>query len=201
MVATEGQAYTLLDDSTDIIRGVVLIKLQPKRNQQNTAEVIAYAEDLWEKFNPSQPFEYSFIKESIDKSYKSENTLNKLISYFSIVAIVLSCLDLFGLSSFTILRRSKEIAIRKVMGATVSGVTMMLSKEFMILVIAANIIAWPVAFYFMNQWLQNFAYRIDITLFAFVAGTIFAFLIASLTIAYQSIKTAMANPVDGLRSE
>ena len=125
----------------------------------------------------------------------------EMFGYFSMLAIFIACLGLFGLASFTAERKTKEIGIRKVLGASVPGITLVLSKEFTKWVLLANLIAWPVAFYAMNRWLQGFAYRDELNVWTFVLSAILSLLIALLTVSYQSIRAALANPVDELKYE
>jgi putative ABC transport system permease protein len=132
--------------------------------------------------------------------YEREQKQSQLFTTFSMLAIFIGCLGLFGLASFTALQRTKEIGVRKVLGASVSGIVGLLSKEFLKLVLVANLIAWPVAWYAMSQWLEGFAYKINISPLTFVLAAILAILIALLTVSYQSIKAALANPVKSLRS-
>jgi putative ABC transport system permease protein len=162
---------------------------------------LQFLSDSWEAFDPTYPFEYTFLDEDFDKLYKSDQRLGRLLNYFSILAIFIALLGLFGLASFIINQRTKEIGIRKVLGATVANVTALLSKDFVKLVLLANLIAWPAAWYAMNKWLQNFAYRIDIgwPVFALAGGLALA--IALLTVSTQAIKAALANPVEALRYE
>jgi len=127
--------------------------------------------------------------------------LEKLFGYISFLALCIACLGLFGLASYSTEQRTKEIGIRKVLGASVSNVVIFLSKEFIVLVLIANIIAWPVAYFTMNKWLQGFAYRTDIGLFTFFLSAFFAVSIALVTVGYQTIKAARANPVESLRYE
>jgi len=162
---------------------------------------IGYLEKLWDKFASEYPFEYHFLNEDYDLIYQNETRMGKIFSYFSLLAIFISCLGLFGLSSFMAEQRTKEIGIRKVLGATVSGIAALLSKEFTKWVLAANVIAWPVAYFAMSQWLKGFAYRADISILAFILAGILALLIALLTVGYQALRAAVANPVDSLRYE
>jgi putative ABC transport system permease protein len=199
--ALEEQAYTLLNDLNGVVRGVVIIKIKPSGSDKKMFETIAAIKNEWSVFNPSQPFEYNFLNESIDKQYKTEQTISEIFSGFTVVAIIISCLGLFGLASFTIQRRSKEIGIRKVLGATIPEIILMLSNEFMKWIIAANIIAWPIAYFFMNSWLQDFAYRIDINIWIFIFSALISLFIALATISFQSIKSAIANPVDSIKYE
>lgn len=172
-----------------------------KISSEDIPQTIAFLEDTWKKFSPEYPFEYSFLDEQVDRMYKTEQRLGKSFLYFTIIAIFIAYLGLFGLVSFSAERRTKEIGIRKVLGAQISNITWLVSKEFLLLVFVANIIAWPVAYYVMYKWLQNFAYRINLGLGIFLASGMMALIIALLTVSYQSIKAATANPVDSLRYE
>ncbi len=162
---------------------------------------VAYIEKEWKKFVPNKPFEYFFLDDDFNKLYESELKTGQIFTVFSILAIFIACLGLFGLAAFTAERRTKEIGIRKVLGASIPGIVILLSKEFTKWVLIANIIAWPLAFYFMNSWLQNFAYRIDPGLGTFLLAAIIALFIALLTVSFQAVKVAVSNPVDALRSE
>jgi len=146
-------------------------------------------------------FSYYFLDEDFNRYYLSEERVGKLISVFASLAIFLSCLGLFGLASFTADQRTKEIGIRRVLGASLSGVMVLLTKEFVRLVAVANIIAWPLAYFAMNKWLQNFAYRVPLSIWIFLLSGLAALVIALLTVSYQTVKAATANPVDSLRYE
>ena len=167
----------------------------------NIPKTLAFLGEKISQFDPHRPFEYAFLDDSFDAQYRSEERLGRIFSYFSILAIFIACLGLFGLASFTAEQRTKEIGIRKVLGATVSGIIVLLSKEFTKWVLIANAIAWPLAYYFSNKWLQSFAYRTNITLMTFLFAAIISFLIALLTVSYQALKAATANPVKSLRYE
>ncbi|UCE42380.1 MAG: hypothetical protein JSV17_05300, partial [Candidatus Aminicenantes bacterium] len=158
-------------------------------------------EKVWKKHSDGYPFEYYFLDEAYDNLYKSELRLNTFFRLFTLIAIFISSLGLFGLASFTAERRTKEIGIRKVLGASIPSIVFYISKGFTKWVLLANIIAWPVAYSFMNKWLQNFAYRIDLNVWIFILSGLAIFCIALLTVSYQSIKAATANPVDSLRYE
>jgi putative ABC transport system permease protein len=155
----------------------------------------------WKKLNAGEPFEYSFLDQDFQKNYIAEDRLASIIRYFTIVAIFISCLGLFGLATFTAEQRTKEIGIRKVLGANVTGLVALLSKDFLILVCIALLIASPIGWYFMHQWLQDFAYRVDISWWIFVVAGFFALLIAFITISIQAVRAATANPVKNLRTE
>ena len=167
----------------------------------NLTGTIDYVENVYKEFNASAPFNYHFLNEDFEKLYRSETRMQIIFSYFAILAIIISCLGLFGLASYIAERRTKEIGIRKVLGASVHGVTILLSKEFINWVLLANVIAWPIAYYFMNNWLQDFAYRITLTIWPFLLSGLIAVLIAIATVSYQSIKAALANPVKSLKYE
>jgi len=166
-----------------------------------TKQAIASMEKLYKQFNPGFPFKYYFTDDEIANRYKAEYTVSKLSRYFAFLAIFISCLGLFGLVTFTAEQKTKEIGIRKVLGASVTGIVSMLSKEFLTLVLIASVIAFPVAWWAMHRWLNDFAYRVNIGWSVFVVAGIIAMLIALLTISFQSIKAAIANPVKSLRTE
>lgn len=155
----------------------------------------------WAEIAPGQPFDYFFLDESFDLQYRAEEKLDLILSYFTLLVILVACLGLFGLASFTAEQRTKEIGIRKALGATASSIVILLSKEFTKWVFLANIIAWPITYVAMNHWLQNFAYRIKIGLGTFIFAGVLALAIALLTVGYQAIKAARANPVKALRYE
>jgi putative ABC transport system permease protein len=168
---------------------------------QDIPHTIAVIEKTWRKFAPARPFEYSFLDDGLDRLYRAEMRLGKIFIYFTILAIFIACLGLYGLSSFTAEQRTKEIGIRKVLGASIGNIIFMLSKEFTKWVIVANFIAWPIAYYAMNRWLQNFAYRISISVWIFILSTALALFIAFFTISFQVVKAAVINPVESLRYE
>ena len=158
-------------------------------------------QEKWQKFVPHRPFECSFLDEDYDKLYRSEQKMGKIFGYFSLLAILIACQGLFGLAAFTAEQRTREIGVRKVLGASIINIVTLLSGEFVKLIFTACIIALPIAYFAMNRWLQDFAYRINITWWIFlVAGTV-AMAIALITVSYQSIKAALANPVKSLRYE
>lgn len=158
-------------------------------------------EKIWREIYPSEKFEFSFFDDTIVKLYAKEQKTGKLMKSAMGVAILISCLGLFGLATFTAQQRAKEIGIRKLLGASVIGITSMLSKDFLKLVIIALLISSPIAYYFMDEWLQDFAYRIHISVWVFVLSGLLAITIAMLTISYQAITAAVKNPVHALRSE
>jgi putative ABC transport system permease protein len=155
----------------------------------------------WHNLNPNEPFEYSFLDKDFQKNYDAENKLSAIVGYFTIIAILISCLGLFGLATFSAEQRIKEIGVRKVLGASVTNIVTLLSKDFLKLVGISIVIASPIAWFVMNKWLQEFAYRIHISWIVFLITTLIAIMIALITISFQAIKAAIANPVDSLRSE
>ena len=167
----------------------------------NVTEAIAAVEGIWKKSAPNQPFSYTFLDQDYARLYNREQQMSHVFQIFSGLAILIACLGLFGLVAFTTQQRTKEIGIRKILGASVSGILYLLSKDFLKLVIIANLIAWPIAYYAMNQWLQSFAYRINLSISTFLLSGLIALLIALLTVSYQAIKAARANPVEALRYE
>lgn len=167
----------------------------------NVPATLAFIENRWQQLDPAHPFTYTFLDESFDRLYRSEEKLGKIFSVFSTLAIFIAALGLFGLALFMAGQRTKEIGIRKILGASQARIFVLLSKEFAILVLLANILAWPTAYIFMQQWLQNFAYRVNIQPWIFVLSATIAFVIALLTISYQTLKVAMADPVESLRYE
>lgn len=162
---------------------------------------VEYIETVWKKYSDNYPFDYYFLDEVYDKLYNSEYRMSKLFNFFSILAILISCLGLYGLVSFTANSRIKEIGIRKVLGASVKNILFLLSSRFLLLVIISNIIAGFLSWYYMDKWLHNFAYKIDITLLHFISAGAAALVIAIITLSFQVIKAAMANPVDSLHYE
>ncbi|MBA3675158.1 MAG: ABC transporter permease, partial [Chitinophagaceae bacterium] len=168
---------------------------------RNLPQTISFLQAKWKSLIPHRPFEYTFLDENYNKLYNAELRTGKVLNIFSAIAIILACLGLFGLSTFAIQQRTKEIGIRKVLGASVSGLIALLSKDFLKLVIIAIVIALPIAWYFMNNWLQDFAYRVNISWWIFILSGAAALLIALITVSFQSIKAALANPVKNLRTE
>ena len=168
---------------------------------KNISRTVNSLKRLWQKIDPGRPMDYYFLDDSFDHLYQTEERLGRLILYFSIFAITIGCLGLFGLSAFIAERRTKEIGIRKVLGASVPGILRMISGEFILLVLIANIIAWPLAYYSLNGWLNNFAYRIDIHIWMFFLAGLLALIVALLAIGLQATKAALANPVDAIMYE
>jgi len=167
----------------------------------DTEQVIASLEKNWKSLSPEQPFSYRFLDESFAKMYEAEQRIGTIAGIFGLLSVLVSCLGLFGLAAFTTEQRTKEIGIRKVLGASVAGITGLLARDFLKLVIIAIAIATPVAYFFMKKWLSDFAYRIDIQWWMFVLAGAGAVAIAFLTVSFQSVKAALANPIKSLRSE
>jgi putative ABC transport system permease protein len=172
-----------------------------KVNTANIQDILLKAEAAWENMAAGMPFSYSFLDESFNEMYQSEQQVGTLALWFSALAIMIACLGLFGLAAFLAEQKTKEIGIRKVLGASVVSILLMLSKEFIKWILIANIIAWPMAYYFMNKWLQDFAYKVEISWWLFVAAGVAALVTALLTISIQAVKAATANPVESLKYE
>ena len=172
-----------------------------KVNTSDMSRTIHTITGVWSRFSPNQPIRYNFLDESFARMYADVQRMGKIFSTFALLAVIIACMGLFALSSFMIVQRTKEIGIRKVLGASISSVVSILSKDFLMLVAVSNIIAWPVAYYFMNKWLQDFAYRIQISWWMFVLAGSLTLLIALVTVSWQAIKVATANPVEALRYE
>jgi putative ABC transport system permease protein len=170
-------------------------------NQNNSGKLVGTLETKFNEFYPKQSFEYSFLDDNLNAMYNSERRLGLIFSYFSLLAIIIACLGILGLSLYSIQQRVKEIGIRKVLGAGVLSITAGFLKEFVKPVFIAAIIATPIVWYVMNRWLEDFAYRINISWWVFIVAGIAALLIAILTITIQAIRAAIANPVKSLRTE
>ncbi len=168
---------------------------------ENIPDTIGFIRDVTRKINPNYPFEFHFLNENIERYYQTERQISRIITYFAMLAVFISCLGLFGLSLFMAEQRVKEIGIRKTLGATVSSIVGLMSKDFVLLVAVANLISWPASYFIMNRWLQNFTYRIDMGLWMFALAAGLALLMALFTISFQTIKAATANPADSLRYE
>lgn len=167
----------------------------------DVAGVITTIKKQWETYNTGEPFTYNFMDDLYNKTYSAEQKTGTILNIFSVLTIFVACLGLFGLATYTAEQRTKEIGIRKVLGASVSQVTQMLSKEFIKLVLIASLIAFPVAWWAMNKWLQSFAYRVNISWWMFAVAGLVALLIALITVSFQAIKAAIANPAKSLRTE
>ena len=172
-----------------------------KINAAQTPNILKEAEVIWKRMASGMPFSYKFMDDSFSEVYKAEQQVGTLALSFSILAIFVACLGLFGLATFLAEQKTKEIGVRKVLGASVPSILSMLSKEFTKWIVIANVIAWPLAYYFMNKWLQEFAYRIEIGWWIFALSGIIAIIIALLTVSIQALKAAIANPIKSLRYE
>ncbi len=172
-----------------------------KLNTEDFQSTIAFLEEKFREVVPNRAFEYFFLDDNLNKLYEAETKMSKVFTAFSILAIFIACLGLFALASFTAEQRTKEVGIRKVMGASVIGIVGLISKEFVLLVLAANLIAWPLANFTMNYWLDTFAYRIYFGWDTFFMSGLIALVIAMLTVSYQAFKAANANPVDSIRND
>jgi ABC-type antimicrobial peptide transport system permease subunit len=161
----------------------------------------AVMEEAWSKTIPFYPFELNFLDDEFNKQYRSEKRMGKLFNSFTFLSVFIASLGLFGLVSFMANQRTKEIGIRRVVGASVADIVKILTKEFVLLVGVANLIAWPTAYFFMNKWLDNFVFRTHIQVWMFLYAAVIAFVIAFLSVSYKTIKAATANPVDSLRYE
>jgi ABC-type antimicrobial peptide transport system permease subunit len=177
--------------------GTIIVNVRANNQRQTIAAI----ERLYGKYNPGFPFTFNFLDEAYQKQYDSETRISALSKYFAGLAIVISCLGLFGLAAFTAQKRRKEIGVRKVIGATVVNITTMLSKDFLRLIFISLALALPVSWWLMSNWLQGFAYRISLTPYVFVIAGISVILVTLFTISFQSIKAATANPVKSLRTE
>ncbi|MGD8777475.1 MAG: ABC transporter permease [Ignavibacteria bacterium] len=176
-------------------------QLSVKINPHNVNESIEYLQSTWKSFYPGEAFNFYFWDESQNASYFAEQRMSDIFKYFSILAIFIACIGLYGLTAFTIERKIKDIGIHKVLGANVAKIVFMLSKKYLFWIVISNAIAFPVVYYFMNEWLRDFAYRIEISWWVFVISGIIALLVALATISFQAIKAATANPVEALRYE
>jgi putative ABC transport system permease protein len=172
-----------------------------KIKSQDLSALINQVESKWKSFASTEPFDYNFLDAAFDSQYRSEKRLGSIFSIFAALSIFIACLGLFGLSAFMAERRTKEIGVRKVLGASVSNVVVLLSKDFLRLTLIAIVIAFPAAWYFMNKWLEDFAYRINITWTIFLMAGLSTLIITLVTISFQAIGAAMANPVKSLRTE
>lgn len=184
-------------EASPIFGGRLSVKIAGDKMQEG----LQHIEKVWKEFIPHRPFEYSFLSMQYQQLYNAEQKQGQLFTVFSGLAILIACLGLFGLATFNTLQRVKEIGIRKVLGASVLNIVQLLSREIVVLVIIANLIAWPVAWYFMDQWLNTFAYRIGLNVWLYVLAAFAAILIALITVSTQTIRAAMSNPSNTLRYE
>ncbi|NQV18837.1 MAG: ABC transporter permease [Armatimonadetes bacterium] len=197
--------YTSLHNEVDPV--LILLADFPLRNismrirGENIFNTLDFIEEKWNAFCPSYPFDFAFLDEGLNELYTAEQNIGKVFTYFSFLCVFIACLGLFGLAAFTAEQRTKEIGIRKVMGASVSSIVIHLSKEFAKWVIIANVIAWPIAYFGLTKWLENFAYKVDITVLTFILSGFIALLIALFTVSFQAVKAAVANPIEALKYE
>ncbi|MCW3120079.1 MAG: hypothetical protein JWM28_4161 [Chitinophagaceae bacterium] len=176
-------------------------KVAVKMKSATIGNTINHVKEVWNKFTPEFPIEYKFLDENFEQMYRAEDKLKSLVGIFTMIAVFVGCLGLFGLAAYSAERRKKEVGIRKVLGASVQAVVLLLSKDFIKLVLISLLIASPVAYYFMHRWLENFAYRINISWWVFAVAAIAVVSIAFATVSLQAIKAAVANPVKSLRTE
>ena len=192
------EVYTIGNDACMYQSGgAILVKLNSKHLQQSVQAI----DEAWKKVEPGFPLRYSFLDENFQKLLISYIRIQKIITFFAVVAIMISAMGLFALTAFYTRQRTKEIGIRKVLGASVMQLAALLSKEFLLLIILAILVITPVAWWFLQKWLQTFAYRITLSWWLFVIGGVAAVIITLLTVGIQSIKSALANPVKSLRNE
>jgi len=219
-----GKQFSFSEDETGVVVGVVKdfnfaplhLNIEPlvltpssdtprwlsiRIHPQNVPETLGLIEKTWKTSYPEGEFNYTFLDDRLDRMYRTEEKLGKTFSIYTFIAIFVACLGLFGLASFTTEQRTKEIGIRKVLGATEWNITVLTTKEFLILVLVANAVAWPLAYFVMQQWLQNFAYKTSMGIWMFVLSAGMSLVIAFFTVGYQSVKAALANPIDSLRYE
>ena len=177
--------------------GNVLVRIRP----ENISGTLAFIEEKWLEVAPDIPFHYSFLDDEVDGQYRKEERWNRIVMYSALLAVLIACLGAYGLTALSVARRTREIGIRKVLGARGSGIVSLLSRDFVKLVVISSLIAWPVAYYASDRWLQDFAYRIEPGIGTFVSGGILMLVVVLLTVSAQAIRAAWANPVDALRTE
>ncbi|MBN1223831.1 MAG: hypothetical protein JXB23_11335, partial [Candidatus Aminicenantes bacterium] len=175
----------------------MLIRISPG----SISDSLKSIENIWNNVIPNYPFEYFFLDEQFYRMYRAEERIGKVIQYFAILAVFIACLGLFGLASFTAEKRTKEVGIRKVLGAGIGSITMLLCREFLLLVIVANAIAWPTAYFVMRKWLQGYAYRTSLGVSFFLAALGAALIVALLSVSFQAVRAAAANPAKSLHYE
>jgi putative ABC transport system permease protein len=178
-------------------RTFISVRLRP----DNLAGTLNFLETTWRTFTPNGAYEYFFVDDSFDELHRADQRFGQIFGYFAALAIIIACLGLFGLAAYAAEQRTKEIGVRKVLGASITNVVLLLSKDFLKLVAIGFTVAAPFAYFAMNRWLQDFAYRMQIGPEIFVAAGLMALLIAGLTVSYQAIKAALANPAEALRYE
>jgi ABC-type antimicrobial peptide transport system permease subunit len=189
--------------------GPIVISIEPpffrflmiKIKYDNMNSTLDYIRNVLRSVEPNFPFEFRFLDDAFDAVYSSDMLMRNLVELFTVIAIFIACLGMFGLSSFSADRRRKEVGVRKILGASIPDIIRLLSSEYLVLITIANIFAWPIAYYFMNKWLQNYAYRINIGVETFIFAILISLFITVFTVIYKSFKAARANPVDSLRRE
>ena len=183
---------------SDERQNVFLLKVNPK---SSVKDAISKIEEVFKRINPASPFDASFVDEEYARKFGNEKRIGELATFFAILAVFISCLGLFGLASFVAEQRTKEIGIRKVLGASVSNLWRMLSQDFVLLVIISSFLAVPLAYYFISDWLKQFDYRTELSWWVFIISVLGAIIITLLTVSYQAIKASLMNPVNSLRTE
>ena len=184
-------------DQMTIFYRIISIRLAPGPIHEN----LSFIENSWRSFCPTEPFDYYFVDEKLASGYDAEMRMGKIFEYFSFMAIFIACLGLYGLIAFTIEQKFKDIGVHKVLGASVPNIVYLIAKNYLRWIIISNLIAWPLALYAMNKWLQNFAYRIDMTMWPFLFAGLSALVVAFLTVSWQTFRAATANPGDALKYE
>ena len=170
-----------------------------KVDGRNVAAAVQYASDEWKKLNPDTPFSYDFLDNLFHGDYVQDKRAQQMAGIFTVMAVFISCLGLLGLITYSVAQKAKEISIRKVIGASVTHIVMLFTTQYLKLVLIANLIAWPLGWYFMNNWLAGFPYRVHISWWMFAVSLSAGVIIAFSTIAFKTVKAAMANPVNSLR--
>jgi putative ABC transport system permease protein len=194
----------VVNDTTNILKrpggskATMYVRLDPKADIR---EKVAAIEKIFKKYDKEKPFEYYFLDDAFNATFKTETRMSQMFSVFTGLAIFIACMGLFGLVTFTAETRTKEIGIRKVLGSSVAGIVTLLSKDFIRLILIAIVLAIPIAYFLMDKWLQDFAYRIEIPVAIYLYASLLAVVIALLTISFQSIKAALMNPVESLKNE
>jgi len=184
-------------DNSDWAFSYIFARISP----ENIPQTLEYVEKAWKKFSPNYPFEYLFLDDVFEQQYRADQQIGTIFKYFTILAIIISCLGIFGLAAFMAEQRTKEIGVRKVLGASVLEIVSLISKEFLILLAFANAIAWPIAYFFINRMLNNYAYRTGIALWVFLLAGASACAIAMITVSFHAVKAARTNPINALRYE
>jgi putative ABC transport system permease protein len=190
-----------LDQGAFVLNEAAIKAMCLRISPQGIRDTINFVEEKWKAYSPDFPFEYHFLDQTVAQMYLSEQRSGRLLGYFTVIAIIISTLGLFGLVSFMLEHRSKEIGIRRVLGSSVGGIVNLFTKTFLKWVIMANVIAWPASYWIMNQWLKNYAYRTEVSWWVFVMGGLCVVVVAFLTIGIQVLRAAMANPAELLRYE